>query len=43
MLQSLSVEAEPEEKKEDGGLIPGPSLLAAAAGIVLVAVLCRRR
>jgi hypothetical protein len=43
MLQSLSVEAEPEEKKEDGGLIPGPGLLAVATGIALVAVLRRRR
>ena len=43
MLQSLSVEAPPEEKKEDGGLIPGPGLLAVATGIALVAVLRRRR
>ena len=43
MLQSLSVESPPEEKKEDGGLIPGPGLLAVATGIALVAVLRRRR
>jgi hypothetical protein len=43
MLQSLSVESPPEEKKEDGGLIPAPGLFAAAAGIALVAVLRRRR
>ena len=43
MLQSLSVEAEPEEKKEDGGLIPAPGLFAAAASIALVAASRRRR
>jgi MYXO-CTERM domain-containing protein len=40
MLQSLSVEAEPEEEDE-GGLIPAPGLLAAAA--VLLGAARRRR